>query len=64
LLLKKKTYQYVVPTSMRVTVLKGVHDEAGHQGQQRTLNLTRQRFFWHGLEADVREYVKTCKSVQ
>ncbi|XP_055717354.1 uncharacterized protein LOC129810649 [Salvelinus fontinalis] len=61
LLSKRKTYQYVVPTSMRATVLKGVHDEAGHQGQQRTLYLTRQRFFWHGLESDVREYVKTCK---
>ena len=41
---KKKIFQYVVPVSLRGVVLKGVHDDAGHQGQQRTLWLTRQRF--------------------
>ncbi|KAL1249411.1 hypothetical protein QQF64_020416 [Cirrhinus molitorella] len=40
---KKKTYQFVVPTALRSTVLKGVHDNAGHQGQHRTLWLARQR---------------------
>ena len=58
---KRKIFQYVVPTSMRRRVLQGVHDEAGHQGQQRTLYLTRQRFFWRGLEKDVREYVRCCR---
>ncbi|KAL4000643.1 microtubule-associated protein 11 [Sarotherodon galilaeus] len=36
---KTKTYLYVVPPTLRLAVLKGVHDEAGHQGQQRTLYL-------------------------
>lgn len=61
LVTKRKSYQYVVPASMRIKVLKGVHDEAGHQGQQRTLYLTRQRFYWHGLEKDVKEYVRCCR---
>lgn len=51
---KRKTHLYVVPTSLQAKVLDGVHDGAGHQGQQRTLYLTRQRFFWHGLEKDVK----------
>lgn len=25
------------------------------------LYLTKQRLFWHGLETDVREYLKCCK---
>lgn len=54
-------YLYVVPASIKVMVLKGVHDEAGHQGQQRTVYLTRQRFFWHGLEREVKAYVKCCR---
>lgn len=58
---KKKTFQYVVPKLLVGTVLRGVHDDAGHQGQQRTLYLVRQRFFWHKLEKDVRDYVKCCK---
>lgn len=58
---KKKAYLYVVPASLKATVLGGVHDEAGHQGQQRTLYLARQRFYWAGLEKDVREHVKCCR---
>ncbi|XP_055366431.1 uncharacterized protein LOC129604370 [Betta splendens] len=58
---KRKLYSYVVPLSLRITVLKGVHDEAGHQGQQRTLYLARQRFYWQGLSKDVAEYVRRCR---
>ncbi|KAG1944175.1 interleukin-1 receptor accessory protein-like 1-A [Pimephales promelas] len=58
---KRKTYLYVVPDAVKTMVLKGIHDQAGHQGQQRTLYLARQRFFWLGLEKDVKEYVKCCR---
>lgn len=58
---KKKIFQYVVPTDLRDEVLKGVHDEAGHQGRRRTMFLIRQRFYWHGMEKDVREYVRCCR---
>lgn len=56
-----KRYQLVVPTPLKKEVLKGVHDDAGHQGQERTLYLTRQRFFWLGLEEEVKSYVRHCK---
>lgn len=58
---KRKAYLYVVPASLRAKVLRGVHDEADHHGQRRSLHLTRQRFFWHGLERDVKEYVRCCR---
>lgn len=57
----KKRYQYVMPASLVKQALQGVHDEAGHQGQYRTLYLARQRFFWVDMERDIREYVKSCK---
>lgn len=57
----KKRHQYIVPSSLAKEALQGVHDEAGHQGQSRTLYLARQRLFWVGMEHDVREYVKRCK---
>uniref|UniRef100_A0AAQ4QA44 Gypsy retrotransposon integrase-like protein 1 n=1 Tax=Gasterosteus aculeatus aculeatus TaxID=481459 RepID=A0AAQ4QA44_GASAC len=57
---KRKTFQYVVPSALKEKVLKGVHDEAGHQGQRRTLYLTRQRFYWQGMETDVVQYVRGC----
>ncbi|KAJ8405695.1 hypothetical protein AAFF_G00316750 [Aldrovandia affinis] len=58
---RKKSFQYIVPAALREKVLQGVHDEAGHQGQQRTLSLARQRFYWHGLDKDVKEYVRCCR---
>ena len=58
---KRKTYQYVVPSALKEKVLRGVHDEAGHQGQKRTLYLCRQRFYWQGMEGDVKQYVKCCR---
>lgn len=57
----RKRHQYMVPSSLVSDVLRGVHDDAGHQGQSRTLYLARQRFFWADMECDVRQYVKTCK---
>uniref|UniRef100_A0AAY4D4L4 Gypsy retrotransposon integrase-like protein 1 n=1 Tax=Denticeps clupeoides TaxID=299321 RepID=A0AAY4D4L4_9TELE len=57
----KKRHQFIVPSSLIKDVLEGVHDTAGHQGQARTLYLARQRFFWVGMEQDVREHVKCCR---
>ncbi|RXN37938.1 Retrovirus-related Pol polyprotein from transposon 412 [Labeo rohita] len=60
-LMGKKRWQYVVPAFLVTQVLQGIHNEAGHQGQGRTLSLARQRFFWISLERDFRAHVKCCK---
>uniref|UniRef100_A0A8C2FH10 Gypsy retrotransposon integrase-like protein 1 n=1 Tax=Cyprinus carpio TaxID=7962 RepID=A0A8C2FH10_CYPCA len=54
-------YQFIVPDSLVSEVLRGIHDEAGHQGQGRTLSLARQRFSWVGMESDTRDYVRRCQ---
>uniref|UniRef100_A0A9J8AHH8 Gypsy retrotransposon integrase-like protein 1 n=1 Tax=Cyprinus carpio carpio TaxID=630221 RepID=A0A9J8AHH8_CYPCA len=58
---KGKRFQYVVPESLQLEVLRGIHDHAGHQGQSRSLGLARRRFFWLSLDGDVREYVRHCQ---
>lgn len=52
--------QLVLPFNFRDLVLKQLHDELGHQGQDRTLSLVRARFFWPGFETDVQHKVKNC----
>ena len=48
-----KRFQYVAPQSLRSDVLRGCHEDAGHQGQLRTMHLVKQRFYWANMERDV-----------
>lgn len=50
-----------MPTHLKDKVLGGIHDEAGHQGQRRTLYLARQPFYWIGMERDIKEHVQRCR---
>ena len=40
--------------------LNGVHHDASHQGQQRTLALTQERFWWPMMAEDCRTIVRGC----
>ena len=51
----------MLPQSLKDKALSGIHDLAGHQGQDRTLSLARQRFHWPDMEKDVRAHVKCCQ---
>lgn len=57
---RKKRHQYIVPLSLRDDAVRGCHDDAGHQGQDRTFSLVKQRFYWSSMERDVRDHVKRC----
>lgn len=57
----RKRYQLVLPNSLKAMALKGTYDDAGHQGQSRTLHLVRQRFYWSGMDGGVKKYVSHCK---
>ena len=54
------TYQLVVPSSHRKQALHGVHDEVGHFGRDRTLELARERFYWPRLPQDVTQKLRSC----
>lgn len=53
-------YQLVLPESLRGIVLTCLHDEMGHLGIERTLDLARSRFYWPRMFADVEKRIKTC----
>jgi hypothetical protein len=55
-------YVIVVPSAVRDTILKAVHDNpfAGHLGITRTEERVRKRFYWPGIRVDVEKYVKHC----
>ena len=52
--------QIVLPESMTDMVLKGLHDDVGHQGREKTSWLVKQRFYWVGMDLDIRNKVEHC----
>ena len=55
---------FVVPVGQLGLALNGVHRDAGHQGQQRTLALTQERFWWPMMAEDCRTIVRGCPHCQ
>uniref|UniRef100_A0A3B1JQK1 Gypsy retrotransposon integrase-like protein 1 n=2 Tax=Astyanax mexicanus TaxID=7994 RepID=A0A3B1JQK1_ASTMX len=53
-------YQIVLPEKYRAMVLTSLHDDMGHLGFDRTLDLTRSRFFWPRMANDVEKKIKSC----
>ena len=54
------TYQIVLPKHLFKTVMKSCHDQAGHQGRDKTISLVRERFYWDTLYRDTTDYVANC----
>ena len=52
---------FVVPMDQCHVTLNGVHRDAGHQGQTRTLALTQERFWWPMLVEDCKAMIKGCQ---
>ena len=50
---------FVIPVAQRCMALNGVHRDTGHQGQQRTLALTQERFWWPMMAEDCRAIVSS-----
>lgn len=57
---EKVLFQLVLPEDLRSVVLKSLHDEMGHLGIERTLDLVRSRFFWPYMARDIETKISTC----
>ncbi|KAK7891133.1 hypothetical protein WMY93_023096 [Mugilogobius chulae] len=55
------TYQLVLPEECRSEVLIQLHDQMGHLGTERTLDLVRTRFYWPRMSVDITNKIKTCE---
>ena len=51
---------FVVPVGQHHMALNGMHWDVGHQGQQRTLALTQERFWWPMMAEDCHTIVRGC----
>ena len=40
--------------------MQGCHDDIGHLGVERMLNLLQDRFYWPIMPQDVENHVRTC----
>ena len=64
---KQSTWlQLVVPCPLRDEVLHELHAGAleGHLGKDKTLNKVKERFYWPGMQHDVRNWCRTCEACQ
>ena len=52
---------FVVPMDQRRVTLNGVHRDAGHQGQARTLALAEERLWWPMLVEDCKAMIRGCQ---
>jgi hypothetical protein len=63
-----KDHRLYVPedASLRQDILFWHHDVpwCAHLGMQRTLELVKRQFFWPKMNADIRDYIASCRSCQ
>lgn len=56
--------QVLLPAALKERVLTEVHQNHGHQGVDRTLELLRQWCYWPGMSHDVRHWCQICERCQ
>lgn len=56
----REQLQLVLPKELRKVALTGLHDDVGHHGRDKTLELVRERFFWPRMATDIEEWVSSC----
>ncbi len=57
---EKQMEQLVIPRCYRPEILKGLHNDMGHPGQERTMRLARERYYWPGIGTDVADWISNC----
>nr|XP_006822008.1 PREDICTED: uncharacterized protein LOC102809846 [Saccoglossus kowalevskii] len=57
--------QLILPHKYKGLVYKELHEEMGHLGVERVVNLARQRFYWPHMQRDIEKYItKQCKCIK
>ena len=55
------TMQFLLPPKFRERALEACHDDIGHLGLERCVDLLRDRFFWVSMAADMEKKIKNCE---
>lgn len=56
----RETFQLILPQCLKQEILRGLHDDHGHQGIERTTRLIRERCFWPGMSKEIENYCQEC----
>ena len=54
----RNTMQLILPTTLRIQTLKECHDDLGHLGIERTLDLLRDQIYWPGMTEDMTRHIR------
>ena len=70
----KEKGRVVFEVERRTAIIHDVHEGIGdnsvakalatHHGRESRYQKISERFFWHGMTEDIKEYIKICKSCQ
>ena len=60
----EEVLQLVLPAAMKATVLTQLHQDHGHQGVERTLELVRRHCFWPSMVSEVKQWCSECERCQ
>ena len=52
--------QLLLPKGYQEIAMKGLHDDMGHLGREKTLGLVQDRFYWPGMYKDVADRIQSC----
>ena len=55
------SFQLLLPVKLQPMVMGALHNQAGHQGRERTLALIRRRCFWPGMATAVEKWCRNCE---
>ncbi|TWW61906.1 hypothetical protein D4764_04G0005530 [Takifugu flavidus] len=55
------TAQLVLPEELREIALHSLHNDMGHMGDERTIDLIRARFYWPRMYMAIEKLIKTCE---
>ena len=49
--------QFVLPMTYRQQAMRACHDDIGHLGLERSLDLLRDRFYWPGMNEGMEDHI-------
>ena len=52
--------QFVMPTKYRKMAIQGCHDDVGHMGVARSVNLLWEQLYWPGMAKEMTQHVRKC----
>jgi hypothetical protein len=52
--------QLVLPDVLKEDILRGFHNQSGHQGRERTESLVRSRCYWPRMCNDIKTWIEQC----